>query len=118
VCVIDSSKTTRSGPGLISTMEDESIVKSLMSSPQGPVLMPVEGDRGTGQFHRECACDVLMDRAMMKSDGAVRNAVDELVGAMMINVEMLCLDGKRESNCWMIDARSNCLTQSRRRWMV
>ena len=66
--------------------------------------MPVEGDRGTGQFHRECACDVLMDRAMMKGDSAVRNAVDELVGAMMINVEMLCLDGKRES-----------LTQSRRR---
>ena len=50
---------TRSGPGLISGSKLLSGLESklLVSPPQGPDLIPVEGDRGSGHFHREWESD-------------------------------------------------------------
>ena len=33
-----------------------SLLKSFVSSPHGPVLIPVSDNLGSGHFHQECTC--------------------------------------------------------------
>lgn len=65
---------TRSGPGLSSIVVDASSASSLPSvcSPHGPFLMPVEGDRGSGQVQRLCDCiDGIIDRNNIGKSGHI-----------------------------------------------
>jgi hypothetical protein len=69
----------RSGPGLISMFR--ALVKSLVSSPQGPVLMDVEEDLGGGHFHRECAWAT-------GADGEERNTIIIAGSFMVISITL------------------------------
>ena len=71
---MDSSKITRSGPGLSSIVADASSASSPVSicSPHGPFLMPVDGDRGSGQVQRLCDCIVgTIDRNSIGKSGHI-----------------------------------------------